>query len=653
MKKFLLPCLMALGMSVSAQTYFSDNFNDQDVSDWTKYDVDGDGKNWGDIFQITDTNNNPVTPVSLISRSWQTTPLTPNNWIVSPAINLTSATGQIDLFWKVQCAAASWDNERYSVYVGTASDITSLQASTVKFTEVYNDPANAGTQYSRSLDVSSFAGQTIYVAFRHHDVTDMDFISIDDVVVKSPETTAPNCTTIVAPANGATGVAVSSTALSWAAVSGADSYDIYLDTNTNPTTLIGNSAGSSYTLTTALASNTTYYWKVVPKNNVGSATGCTVSSFTTKVANLPGCVGNLTPANGASVPSGTVPLTWTAPTTGGAATGYDVYWGTSATTLTKLGTATATNANIINVTPGTYFFQVVATNADGAATGCAINSITAVNPVAPYCGPLSYSTVEPTTYVNMSYNTPNTSSNTVGGTPAHEVFLSKVFKVEKGTNSTITLNANTNGSSFRHYFAVFIDWNQDGDFNDANEKYFTDWTSATVNTHLFITGSNGTGTTVGAANGPVTGTIAIPANAPLGQTRMRVKSAYYGSTLTTGTTATAITNRTNFADPCVTTGSTFGQVEDYTIEVVNAGTLAVNNLSKSAISVYPNPFKDILKISDVKGVKSITVNDMSGRAVKSLEPAAEINLSNLKEGLYIVNLKMEDGSVKTFKAIKK
>ena len=44
---------------------------------------------------------------------------------------------------------------------------------------------------------------------------------------------------------------------------------------------------------------------------------------------------------------------------------------------------------------------------------------------------------------------------------------------------------------------------------------------------------------------------------------------------------------------------------------------------------------------------------MSGRAVKSLEPAAEINLSNLKEGLYIVNLKMEDGSVKTFKAIKK
>lgn len=91
------------------------------------------------------------------------------------------------------------------------------------------------------------------------------------------------------------------------------------------------------------------------------------------------------------------------------------------------------------------------------------------------------------------------------------------------------------------------------------------------------------------------------------------------------------------------------------VSVTNAATLAVSDTSKdkSTVSVFPNPFTDVLKISDVKGVKSITVNDMSGRAVKSLEPAAEINLSNLKEGLYIVNLKMEDGSVKTFKAIKK
>lgn len=82
-------------------------------------------------------------------------------------------------------------------------------------------------------------------------------------------------------------------------------------------------------------------------------------------------------------------------------------------------------------------------------------------------------------------------------------------------------------------------------------------------------------------------------------------------------------------------------------------TLAVSDVNKAKISVYPNPFTDVLKISDLTGVKAISVNDMTGREVKSLVPSAEINLSNLKTGLYILNLKMEDGSVKTFKTIKK
>ena len=91
------------------------------------------------------------------------------------------------------------------------------------------------------------------------------------------------------------------------------------------------------------------------------------------------------------------------------------------------------------------------------------------------------------------------------------------------------------------------------------------------------------------------------------------------------------------------------------VSVTNAATLAVSDTSKdkSTVSVFPNPFTDVLKISDVKGVKSVSVNDISGREVKSLAPSAELNLSSLQAGLYIVNLKMEDGSVKTFKAIKK
>ena len=174
--------------------------------------------------------------------------------------------------------------------------------------------------------------------------------------------------------------------------------------------------------------------------------------------------------------------------------------------------------------------------------------------------------------------------------------------------------------------SVFIDWNEDGDFLDAGESYFN--TTATMLRTTTVTNGKAT----------LSGNLAIPTGATLGQKRLRVKYNFTGTTINLPLT-TACTDLSN------------GQVEDYTIDYKSF--LAVSDLNKADISVYPNPFKDILKISDVKGVKSITVNDMSGRAVKSLEPAAEINLSNLKEGLYIVNLKMEDGSVKTFKAIKK
>lgn len=185
MKKITFLAAIFAGFAMTAQTtFFSDDFNDEDVSDWTLYDEDGDGNLWADLFVVEDTNGNPVTPISIISRSWQGgTALTPDNWIVSPAIDLTTATGNVELTWKVQAAAAEWDLEKYTVYVGTSSDITDLEASTVTFTEVYDDPADAGTQYERSLDLSSLSGETVYVAFRHHDVSDMDFLSIDDVMV--------------------------------------------------------------------------------------------------------------------------------------------------------------------------------------------------------------------------------------------------------------------------------------------------------------------------------------------------------------------------------------------------------------------------------------------------------------------------------------
>ncbi|MFM7671420.1 MAG: glycosyl hydrolase family 18 protein [Bacteroidota bacterium] len=93
---------------------------------------------------------------------------------------------------------------------------------------------------------------------------------------------APGCAAAVAPATGSL-LTTTQVTLSWNAVSGASTYDIYLGTTTNPTTQIATGlSATTYSYTIPNTPNTTYYWYVVPKNSTGSATGCTsqLSYFT-------------------------------------------------------------------------------------------------------------------------------------------------------------------------------------------------------------------------------------------------------------------------------------------------------------------------------------------------------------------------------------
>ncbi|WES96696.1 T9SS type A sorting domain-containing protein [Chryseobacterium arthrosphaerae] len=76
--------------------------------------------------------------------------------------------------------------------------------------------------------------------------------------------------------------------------------------------------------------------------------------------------------------------------------------------------------------------------------------------------------------------------------------------------------------------------------------------------------------------------------------------------------------------------------------------------NKKKIMVSPNPFSDVLTISDISDVQSVSVTDVTGRMIKTIEkPSSLLDLRDLKEGLYFVTLKMKDGSVKTIKTIKK
>lgn len=94
----------------------------------------------------------------------------------------------------------------------------------------------------------------------------------------------PGIASSPSPTNAATDVCYAGpgavTSVSWATVAKATSYDVYFGAGSLPGTPI-NVTGTSY-LTGTLQPNTTYYWKVVPKNACGSASGSSTWSFTTR-----------------------------------------------------------------------------------------------------------------------------------------------------------------------------------------------------------------------------------------------------------------------------------------------------------------------------------------------------------------------------------
>lgn len=81
--------------------------------------------------------------------------------------------------------------------------------------------------------------------------------------------------------------------------------------------------------------------------------------------------------NGDSNPDNAVAFSWEASATGDAPTAYDVYLGDSPSTLELLGTLGATSVNITGMEYSTvYYWQIVAKNVGGSATGSAVWSFT-------------------------------------------------------------------------------------------------------------------------------------------------------------------------------------------------------------------------------------------------------------------------------------
>lgn len=87
-----------------------------------------------------------------------------------------------------------------------------------------------------------------------------------------------------------------------------------------------------------------------------------------------------------------------------------------------------------------------------------------------------------------------------------------------------------------------------------------------------------------------------------------------------------------------------GSVNTYYVDdasIVDNAALATEDFTKSdKISFYPNPVNDNLNISSDADIKSIIITDLVGKTVRTIkngESIKSINLSDLKQGMYILS----------------
>lgn len=140
-------------------------------ADWTIIDNDGDGNNWTPR-EFGGSHGDWV----LSSASWiSPSPVFPDNWFVSPQRAIS--TGDI-LKWKVKAQDQAWVSEKYQVVVST----TDMNVASFT-TQVFEETMVVGDYVARTVDLSSFAGQNVYVAFNHYDCSDWFMLNIDEVVM--------------------------------------------------------------------------------------------------------------------------------------------------------------------------------------------------------------------------------------------------------------------------------------------------------------------------------------------------------------------------------------------------------------------------------------------------------------------------------------
>ncbi len=353
----------------------------------------------------------------------------------------------------------------------------------------------------------------------------------------------------------------------------------------------------------------TYTITVTHKGNLHNNNAQTFSMIVTGI-NVNNNVACAVPAalNTSNVANTSAVLNWGAVA---GASSYDVRYRAQGTTnWTNVNGVNGTSTNVNGLTQATtYEFQV--------RTNCAGGS-------SAYAGTVSFATTgAPTGYCDAQGGTADeyinrvqlgTLNNVSGDNNGYGDFTSQSVTLSRGSSTTITITPAWKGSTYREGYSVWIDFNRDGDFNDAGEQVYT---------------RNATSLS------SVSGSISIPSSAALGQTRMRVAMRY---------------------DEVPSACGTFrwGEVEDYIVNISSANsnnaaiaqTIQKAEVPTTDIALSPNPAVSALNISvTTEGSATFTLMGRNGAALQTQSAKAQggiikqtFDVSKYPAGLYLMKI---------------
>lgn len=300
---------------------------------------------------------------------------------------------------------------------------------------------------------------------------------------------------------------------------------------------------------------------------------------------------------------------------------YVSYKETSASAWGPEQLVSGTGITLNGLTPNTSYAWKVRTSNCSAYSS--VQNFSTLSNSVTYCA--SYGSSDYYSWIDyFKLNNLTRSSGKDGGYYDGTNLIANVFA---GNTYTMQVSTGYRRTKYRVYYRVWIDYNNNGSFNDPGEQ-------------VYSTNSTSSGT--------LSYSLTIPSSVSPGTKRIRV-SMRQGSAYPTS---------------CET--FTYGEVEDYTINVQSnvvfktTESEVVTKFEQMNVSITPNPFNDYINIQmdnkEETMVHVITLNDMNGRILykEVLEDgilSQSIPTDNLSQGLYILSITSDNGT-QSFKVIK-